>query len=279
MVIVTDKKYYLDNKRKQKLDLMIKRMTGSGTDDNIIIVDGDEGQGKTELCFGDCYYVSYETGRPYGIDNIFFKIDDAIKFASKTKDQIIHIDEGALNLLTTQWWNKSNQKFLQLVMMARKKRHFIIICIPKFYKLNQYLVEERSIALIHIYSRNNLQKGRFCYYTKKKKEMLYQDWKRKKIKTYARHSDFHGSFVIASKKIFTTEQMEQYEKKKDEAILSINQSTEKEKRDKFMEQRNKLLLFIKKDKGLSVRKMEKLTEEIGMKISNAQISNICPQNA
>lgn len=240
MTLVTDKKYYLDEFLKKKLDLMIKRMTGKGTDDNVIIIDGDEGQGKSEFATGICYYVSYKTGRDYSPDNIFFKLDEIIEFASKNKDQIIHFDEGALGLLTTQWQNQINRKFVQLVMTARKKRHFIVICIPKFYKLNPYLIEERSIALLHVYSKNNLEKGRYCYYTKKNKELLYQDWKRKRMKTYHKRNDFRGKFVIAMKKVFTPEQCQAYEDKKDEAIASINQKKESLQEKKVNKELNNL---------------------------------------
>jgi len=218
-MIVTDKNYYMDNTYLSKLDLMIKRMRG--TDDNLLLVDGDEGQGKTEFAVGTCYYISYEMKRPYNPNHIFFNLDEAMHFVSETKEQIIHLDEGALGLMSSQWWNKNQQKFLQLVMVARKKKHFMVICIPKFYKLNQYIVEERSIGLVHVYSRKNLVKGRFCYYTKNGKERLYQEWKKKKYKNYRKYYSFHGSFVKAMKKVFTKEEIDEYERKKDIAIMGI----------------------------------------------------------
>jgi len=228
-MIVTDKKYYMDNVYLSKLDLMVKRM--EGTDDNILPIDGDEGQGKTEFAVGTCYYIAYQTGRKYDVNNIFFDLEAGIKFAASTKEQIIHFDEGALGLLTTQWWNKTQQKFLQLVMIARKKKHFIVICIPKFYKLNQYIIEDRSIGLVHIYSRKNLKKGRFCYYTKNAKERLYQDWKRKRIKNYRKYYVFRGSFVQAMKKVFTKEQLDDYERKKDKAIMSLLKVDDNKKKE------------------------------------------------
>ena len=240
-MLYTDKQYYMDEKYVGKLDLMVKRM--QGTDDNILLIDGDEGQGKTELTMCTCYYIAYKTGRKYNINHIFFDLDEGIKFAAETKDQIIHFDEGALGLLTTQWWNKNQQKFLQLVMIARKKRHFMAICIPKFYKLNQYIVEERSIGLVHVYSHKNIKKGRFCYYTKDAKEKLYQDWKRKKVKTYRKHYKLRGTFVQASKRVFTEEERDHYEAKKDQAILSLTSPetknkalTEKEMKIKLVKQ-------------------------------------------
>jgi len=227
-MLVTDKQYYMDDLYAKKLDLMVKRM--KGTDDNILLIDGDEGQGKTEKTVGTCYYVAYHTGRKYDVDNIYFDLDEAMKFAATTKDQIIHLDEGALGLLSTQWWNKNQQKFLQLVMIARKKRHFMAICIPKFYKMNQYIVEERSIGLVHVYSKHNLKKGRFCYFTKNAKERLFNDWKRKKIKNYRKYYVFHGSFVQAMKRVFTKEQIDQYELKKDNAIANLTKTDDAKKK-------------------------------------------------
>lgn len=255
-MIVTDKKYYMDDKYKSKLDLMIKRMNGS--DDNIITIDGDEGQGKSEKAMGTCYYIAHKTGRKYDIDNIFFDLDKLIKFASSNKEQIIHFDEAVLGLLTTNWQNKLQQKFLQLVMVARKKKHFIVLCIPKFHRLPQYMIEERCIALIHVYSRNNLEKGRFCYYTKKKTNMLYADWRKSKTKKYKEHRSFWGTFPIASTKIFTDEQNKDYEDKKDEAILSIGEDDkpkESSQSQRWKNQRDHLIGYIKDKMGLKFTEM------------------------
>ena len=256
-MIVTDKKYYMDDKEVSKLDLMIKRMEGS--DDNIITIDGDEGQGKTEKAMGTCYYIGYKTGRQYNVDNIFFDLDKLIKFASSTKEQIIHFDEAVLGLLTTNWQDKIQQKFLKLVMVARKKKHFIVLCIPKFHRLPQYMIEERCIALIHVYSRNNLEKGRFCYYTKKKTNMLYADWRKSKVKKYKEHRSFWGTFPVASTKIFTDEQNQEYEDKKDAAILLLGEDDkpkENKQSDKWKNQRNKLIAYIKDKMELKYTEMD-----------------------
>ena len=260
-----DKKYYIDDKYKSKLDLMIKRM--KGTDDNIMVIDGDEGQGKTEMAMGTCYYISQQTGRKYSIDNIFFDLDKLVKFASSTKGQIIHFDEAVLGLLVTKWQDKLQQKFLTLAMVARKKKHFIILCIPKFHRLPQYLIEERAIALVHVYSRNNLEKGRFCYYTKKNKNGLYLDWRRSKVKKYKEYRSFWGTFPIASTKIFTEEQNKEYDDKKDAAILAIGEDDkpkDKEQKIKWMKQRDTLISFIKDEMNLSFSDMDKQFKKRGI---------------
>ncbi len=264
-MLVTDKKYYMDEELKYKLDLMIKRMRG--TDDNVVVIDGDEGQGKSEMAMGICYYISHKTGRKYDIDNIEFDLDKVIKFASSTKEQIIDFDEAVLGLLTTEWQSKLQQKFNKLIMIARKKKHFIVLCIPKFHRLSQYVIEERSIALVHVYSRDNIEKGRFCYFTKKNKELLYADWKKSKSKKYAEHLSFWGTFPIASTKIFTKEQNKAYDDKKDEAILKLgNDEENKETRleKKWLDQRNKLIAFIRKEMDIPFTDMEKRFKIFGI---------------
>ena len=274
-MLVTDKQYNMDDAYVHKLDLMIKRM--NGTDDNVLPVDGDEGQGKSEFTVGTCYYVAYKTGRTYNVDNIFFDLDKVIKFASSTKEQIIHFDEAVLGLLTTNWQNKLQQKFIKLVMVARKKKHFIVLCIPKFHRLPQYLIEERAIGLAHVYSRNNLHKGRFCYFTKKMKDKLYEDWRRTKIKNYKKYNVFRGSFVQAMKRVFTEEQIKQYDDKKDAAILSLGEDEKDKKTDrqiKWIEQRNILINFLKKNEGLNARQLGERLNQLGIDIKRTALQEI-----
>ena len=273
-MIVTDKKYMIEEQLISKLDLMVKRINGG--DDAILIIDGDEGQGKTEFAFGICYYMAFKLKRDYDADNIFFDLDEIIRFAVSTKERIIHFDEGALGLLRTQWQKESQQKFLQLVMVARKKKHFIVICIPKFHRLPPYIIQDRSIGLVHVYSHRNLHKGRYCYFTKDKKARLYEDYKRKLSQSYQKHFSFRGKFVEASKKIFGAEAMENYERKKDEAILSIGEK-KKTQGEKWLEQRNKLIRGLKKDFKASQMQMEKLLNKYGVPLKKSEIGFICQE--
>jgi len=271
-MIVTDKEYFMEKKYTEKLDLLIKRL--EGTDDVVIIIDGDEGQGKTEFSAGTCYYVSQMMGRKYDVNNIFFNLDEVIDFAAKTKEQIIHFDEAALGLLTTQWQQKAQQKFIQLIMTSRKKKHFILICIPKFHRLPQYVIEERTIGMVHIYSRKDMQKGRFCYFTKKRKNSLYHDWTKKKIKNYKKYHSFHGSFPLVMEKIFDDEGLKEYERKKDEAIMSITATKQKPREAKWMEQRNRLIVGLRKKLNLNSPAVQELLISWGVEITASQIREL-----
>lgn len=274
-MLVTDKQYSMEVKMKNVLDLMIKRISGS--DDVILPIDGDEGQGKTEMAFGICYYVAHKTGREYNMNNVFFDLKKLIDFVQKTKNQVIHFDEAALGLLINQRWDKAQEQFIQLVMVARKKRHFIVLCIPKFHRLPTYVIEDRVLGLVHVYSRRNIEKGRFCYFKRDAKDKLYEYWKTKKVKAYKKFYTFHGTFPEASKKIFTQKDMDEYENKKDLAILSIGQKKDP-KKDKFQIQRNKIICGFKKDNNLTSQKMREQLLKWGVDISSTMIRDMVRLN-
>lgn len=221
---VTDKNLYIEPKLKSKLDLMATRTLGKSEQDNVVLIDGDEGSGKTTIASLIAYYMAFVTKRELSIDNVFFDLDKLIDFAMKTEKQIIWWDEGALGGLASEWWMKNQKRFMKLLMISRKRRHFFIICIPKFFKLNEYFVVDRSIALIHTYVDKGINIGRFVYFTKAKKEYLYYDWKKSRKRSYRNHYDFRGRFTNTLGKVINEKL---YDKKKDSAIMNMDKGEEK----------------------------------------------------
>lgn len=261
---------YLEPKLQRKLDLMIDRTTNKKFD-NLVLIDGDEGYGKSNLESLIAYYVHQKTGRTLSLANLFFSLDKLTEFAQKTEEQIILWDEGALGGLALEWWNKNQQKFLKLLMVCRKKRHFFIICIPKFFKLNEYLVIDRSIALIHVYARNETQLGRFAYFDKKSKESLYESWRRTRKRGYKRYMSFHGSFRETLPLVFNEEE---YEKKKDEAIITMDEAPKNARELKWKDQRDKLIRLFKKYVEQGNENLAVLFENNDIDIKSSQISRI-----
>lgn len=221
---VTDKDLYIDSKLKEKLDLMITRTMGKSEQDNVVLIDGDEGTGKTNIASLIAYYVAYKTKRELSINNVFFDLDKLIDFAMKTEKQIVWWDEGALGGLASEWWKKNQKRFMKLLMIARKRRHFFIICIPKFFKLNEYFVVDRSIGLIHTYADQGVNIGRFVYFTKAKKEYLFYEWKKSRRRGYKNYYDFRGRFTKTLGKVIDENL---YDKKKDQAIMNMDGGEER----------------------------------------------------
>ena len=224
--------FYLEPKLKEKLDLMNKRMSKKNKFDNWVLIDGDEGYGKSNMMALVAAYISFKTKRSLNVDNVFFNLDDLLTHAINTEAQIILWDEGALGGLSTEWWSKNQRKLIKLMMVARKRRHFFIICIPKFFKLNEYIVVDRSIGIIHVYARQETLRGRFCYYSKKRKEQLFYAWKRSRKRDYNKFKSFRGTFAEVLPKVFNEAL---YDEKKEKAILSINEDDKKSKTEEKLE--------------------------------------------
>jgi hypothetical protein len=220
MVVVTDKQYYIDESIKERLDYCINRRAKNF--DHLFIVDGDEGYGKSTATIGWAYYVAYTLGLNFTHANVFFNPDDLLKFAGETDGQVIVWDEAALGGLSVQWQSKIQQQLVQMLMVARKKRHFWFFVIPKFFRLNEYVVVDRSIGLIHVYSQDDLNRGNFVYFDKRKKNKLYYEVKKTKIRNYKNYT-FRGKFV---QKGFVIDEQE-YDKQKEIAIKSIFEKDKK----------------------------------------------------
>lgn len=214
MVLVTDKQYYMDENLRDNLDFCIERQKKNF--DHLLIIDGKEGYGKSTFGASAGYYLAWKTGKSFDINNIFFDMEEMFKFASSTEEQVILWDEAALGGLASEWQNKFQKKLIKLLMVARKKRHFWVFIVPHFLRLNEYLAVDRSIALIHIYSHDNITRGRFVFFSTSKKDGMYSYFRTTHKKDYSRY-DFHGRFTDTS---FLINQ-EEYDKKKDAAIASL----------------------------------------------------------
>ena len=275
---VTDKDLYIEPRLKDKLDLMIKRSTGKNKDDNVLLVDGEEGMGKSNMAALCAYYIHYEMKRPFDVSNMFFNLDELLQFAIHTKEQIIVWDEAALGGLAVEWWRKNQLQFIKLLMIARKKRHFMIICIPKFFKLNEYIAVDRSIGLIHVYAANAMSKGRFVYYNKDQKEYLYEKWRKTRTKVYRKYYNFHGRFLEVMSKVL--DELE-YDKKKDAAIMQLGGNNPAQKVDTkkelvidFMKRLDKDEIHLTQKKiselfGYSKRNIERFAREIKLTADTA----------
>lgn len=227
-MIVTDLEYHLETKLVQKLDIMIKRCTNTTSrKDAVLIVEGSEGEGKSNSSEAIAYYVKSKAGMDI---HMFFRLPPLIKFAKDNENKIIIWDEPALDSLSTDWYRTTNKDLIRLLMTCRKKRHFFIFNFVKFYKFSEYVVVDRALGLIHMYSRGGTIPGRFQYIRKKKLEKLYTDYRKIKKRNYKECRSFGGSFPIIENKMgsmgITIEgtpdcDLKMYERLKDKAISSI----------------------------------------------------------
>lgn len=226
MVLVTPLQFGIDRRLLSKLDLIIQRIEGKGKKDALLLIEGNEGEGKTNCSIGLSYYISCETKRLFDNSNIYFDVKPLIDLCKEKAGLIALWDEPALQGLKSQWWNDGQIQLTQLLMMARKKRHFFIFNITDFTKFNDYIIK-RAVGMLRVYQ--NQRDGRYYYLYYKKKDLLalYDDWKTKKKRLYNKHKSFRGKlFGYVLPKIINEDA---YEKAKDDAIMQIGAKKQTEK--------------------------------------------------
>lgn len=233
-MIVTDLEYHLETKLVNKLDIMIRRCTDTKSrKDAVLIIEGAEGEGKTNSSEAISYYVKHKTGRDI---HMFFRLAPLIEYAKDHEGKIIIWDEPALDSLSTDWWKEVNKDLIRLLMTCRKKRHFFIFNFVKFYKFSEYVVVDRALGLINMYSRKGVTAGRFSYIRVKNLEKLWNDFRNKRQRNYIKYRSFGGAFPIVEdimgKMGITIEgekncDLAKYEELKDIAIGSISERRDK----------------------------------------------------
>lgn len=243
MTKVTKFQYPLEDKLLPVLDALSKRCTHkTKKQDTVLLFEGKEGTGKTTYSIAVGYYVAEKTKRKFTSKNVFFDIDAMLDFAQTTKEQILIWDEPALAALSTDYKNKMTVNLKRLLMTCRKLRHFIMINITYFNRFDYYLIAERPNGMIKIYENKKTGQLRFTYIKEKNLIKLWEDWQRNRKKNYFRYGSkmIRGAFpdVLNEDReynVLSEFDIEDYEKRKSEAIMSIGN----EKKDK-----NSLKIFL-----------------------------------
>ena len=235
---VTKFGYSIETNLIPKLDLMIARCVQKNPKrDSTLLIEGAEGEGKTTFSIAIAYYVKEKTGRSFGAKNVFFDLEKMIKFLKDSEDQIAIWDEPAFQALSGDSRSMIVKDLTRLLMTARKKRHFIIINMTYFNKFNEYIVAQRPLGMIHVYSRNQLVSGRFIYIKKKNLEYLWNEWIKRRRRNYIKFASkrIRGSFPDVlnphyKHNVLSEFDVELYEKEKDHAISLIgDKKSEKNK--------------------------------------------------
>lgn len=234
---------YYDGYLEKIVDnILIKRFKHNY--DNLIIVNGGEGTGKSSFAIGLCALYAHKLGIDFSVDNITFSGKEMVGLAASKKKSIILYDEAIQGLMGAQWQNKTQQTIIQALMMARKNNNLFVLCVPAFERLNPYLVYDRAILLIDIYTKG-YQRGYASIYNKKKIRQYYDMKKAKKDKKPK--PVFQIRFSDHSKQVIDKPA---YEAKKDEAIMLLNDNLDGEKDSAVEKHFYRMLLHHKPDTKL-----------------------------
>lgn len=228
----------LDDRLIQKIDIMLKRCTQHNPKrDAVLLFEGAEGEGKTTYSAAVGYYAKWKTGRVFNHTRVFFDLEKMIDFLKETDEQIAIWDEPALQALSKDALTKIVKNLERLLMMARKKRHFIMINMAYFNKFSEYIVWQRPLGMIHVYSRKELEPGRYVYIRKKNLEFLWNDWRTKRRRMYKKYCSkaIRGTFPDVLNpdykfNVLSDFDIDYYEREKDAAIASIGIDNKQEEK-------------------------------------------------
>lgn len=253
--------FYIEARLLKNLDL-IKNKIQKRDKDYVIIVDGNEGSGKSVFAMQIGKYVdpSLNLSR---ICMSAKEFKDAI-IAAKQYQCVIY-DEAFTGLSSRSSLSEINRMLVSLMMQMRQKNLFVIVVLPTFFMVDKYVALFRAQALIHIFESK--ERRYFQVFNRKKKKYIYL----RGLKTYsygkqARWTRFRGKFYG---KYIVDE--EKYRKKKSDALEAVEKELHM---PKYLRQRNEILFLFKRETKFSLKKMEELLTERGVELKKAAIGKL-----
>lgn len=228
----------MDGYLHSNLSILKKNITDDG--DNVIVVAGQEGAGKSVFAMTIGWFLN----PGMVLEDVCFNPEDfKRRVLGASKGQTIIYDEAITGMRTARWASEVYGALINLVAQIRQKNLNIILVIPSFFELGKYFAIHRSVALFLI-SKKDGMRGFYRAYGMDKKQKLYvkgrRDYDYKVV-----YSDFHGKFP----KFYPVDEQKYRKKKLDE--MNMEQNKKEDVADtktliKVREQRNALLYLLKK---------------------------------
>lgn len=180
----------LHSKLRVKLDNIKKIIKRKW--DAVFLIDGHERIGKSTLGMTAAWYLS---DAKLTIDNFASGMTDAAEKVEKLPDKsILFVDEGSLVFNSKDSMTREAKKLQKVLDVVGQKNMIFIIVLPSFFDLNKNIATRRSKFLLHVYTGNDMKRGRFTYFGPNKKRLLYALGK-KNYGSYSKpRSDWLGGF-------------------------------------------------------------------------------------
>lgn len=137
-------KIYVEYLYEELLDRVVEDMRNRVDDeyDNLVVIDGDEGVGKSNLAYIICKRIDpdfdLETGYIYNLEEFLERLDQ-----DKRRGRVFLFDEATNVANNRQWMESGNTAFTKILEMIRSRGHTIIMCIPHYGRLDKYVREWR----------------------------------------------------------------------------------------------------------------------------------------
>lgn len=246
--------FFIDNVMRNNLDEVRYRVLEKDFD-FVTIVDGREGSGKSVLAQQIASYLDPN----FNLDNIVFTSEDFIK---KIKDprtkkgSCIILDEAFNAINSRSSMSEVNRSMGAIATEMRQKNLFILIVLPSYFDLDKQFAIHRASSLIHVYLKDNVERGQYLIFPRSKKLYLYLNGK----KTY-NYSKPKSPFPPCKFSNHYTVDEEEYRKKKGDAFKKRTVSNQARN---WLNQRNAYIKYIKQTIDMSQEELGKIPTNFGV---------------
>lgn len=255
--------FYIDPISRNNLDEVRYRVLEKDFD-FVTVIDGREGSGKSVLAQQLASYVDPN----FCLDNIVFTSTDfiaKIKDPKTKKGSCIILDEAFNAINSRASMSEVNKSMGAIATEMRQKNLFIFIVLPSFFDLDKQFAIHRASSLIHVYLKDNVDRGQYLIFPRSKKLYLYLNGK----KTY-NYSKPKSPFPPCRFSNHYTVDEEEYRKKKS---LAFTKRTVSNQAKNWLNQRNAYIKFIYKSLGISQDEIAKIPRNYGViAVGQQQIS-------
>jgi len=201
--------YYIDPILKEELD-RIKEAVITKDRDYVLVIDGEEGSGKSVLAMQIAKYLDER----FNLDNICFRSDQFLERLKKApRFSCIVLDEAYHAINARSSLTEVNKSLIGVATEMRQRNLFVIVVIPSFFGLDKYFALWRCRALIHVYFGRDGSRGHFVIFPKNAKKLLYLNGK----KTYDYSKPRSPYPPCRFPNFYTVDEVE-YRKKKEESF-------------------------------------------------------------
>lgn len=251
---------FIDDRLKRQIDKKVVPDLQRKDKDKVFIIDGNERSGKSTYginSFGG--YIASCLKTHYDLDNICMTPEEFRKrVMSAKKKEVIIFDEGHRGFGSISVLSEINKILTDLMMEMGQKNLCIIIIMPTFFMLNKYVAIFRTVGLFRVYERKG-NRGFWVFYNRKNKLKLYLKGKKDLNYNCMPYPRFRGRYF--NKWVINEEE---YRKKKE---LAFEKRPRMIKSEKYIKQRDRLVLLLHNELGYGSKKLAILAEiyRIGIK--------------
>ena len=213
------------------------------------IIDGIEGSGKSSLA-QQCAKYCDDTFDMNSFDRLAFTPEQfSSRILTAEKYTAIIYDEAYTGMASRGAMSEINKYMVSILAEIRQKNLFVFMVLPCFFELDRYPAIWRSRALLHTYTDDQWQRGRFAFYNHQKKKTLYIMGK--KFYSYAKPApNFLGTFNSG-----WVLNPEEYHQKKLEALMGRKNLGQRQEEKNIVKERRIRLAFGKLCLTLQEEKM------------------------